>query len=63
MSKKNNANPGLYKDGDRNHQGEGILQEEHKERMAQDRKHQPQKEGGQPNFIPGEAPVGQKSEE
>ena len=60
MSKQNNANPNFYKDGDRNHQGEGIVHEDHKERMAEDRKHQSEGREGQPNFIPGEAPVGQK---
>ena len=61
MSKQNNVNPGVYYDGDRNHQGEGIVQEEHKERLRQNEKKAKEGKEGEPNFIPGEAPVGEKS--
>jgi hypothetical protein len=60
MSKQNNVNPGNYYDGDRNHQGEGIVQEEHKQNLKKSEKNGG--EEGSPNFIPGEAPVGKKSE-
>lgn len=61
MSKANNTNPDFYYDGDRNHQGEGIPQEQNKEEMNKNRKSQGKE--GQPNFIPGEAPVGEKKSE
>lgn len=57
MSKVNNVNPGQYYDGDRNHQGEGIPQEADKRQLNENRKSQGN--AGQPNFIPGEAPVGE----
>ena len=56
MSKQNNVNPGAYDEGDRNHQGEGIVHEDHKRALKQDET--AQAEEGR-NFIPGEAPVGQ----
>lgn len=62
MSKQNNTNPNFYYDGDRNHQGEGIVQEEHKERLRQNDKNATKGKEGQPNFIPGEAPVGETSD-
>ena len=60
MSKPNNANQGAYKDGDRNHQGEGIVHEEEKQDFRNVEKRQGQQ--GEGNFIPGEAPVGEKSD-
>ena len=60
MSKQNNTNPNYY-EGDRNHQGEGIVQEDHKRNLRQNEKEQQGKEGDR-NFIPGEAPVGEKSD-
>ena len=60
MSKQNNTNPNFYYEGDRNHQGEGIVHEEHKDKLSQSNKKQGKE--GQPNFIPGEAPVGKKSD-
>ena len=63
MSKQNNVNPNFYYEGDRNHQGEGIVHEEHKSKMGEEkRKQKSQGSEGQPNFIPGEAPVGEKSD-
>ena len=62
MSKSNNVNPNFYYEGDRNHQGEGIVQEEHKEKLAQNKKKATQRKEGEPNYIPGEAPVGEKSD-
>lgn len=59
MSKQNNANPGQYYDRGRNHQGEGIVQEDHKQNLKQ--KETDQGKEGDPNFIPGETPVGEKS--
>ncbi|MBK5259600.1 MAG: hypothetical protein JJE51_08400 [Thermoanaerobaculia bacterium] len=58
MSKNNNMNPGQYYDGDRNHQGEGIVQEDHKEKLKEAEKRQGKE--GEKNFIPGEAPAGEK---
>ena len=60
MSKQNNINPGNYYDGDRNHQGEGIVQEDHKRKLKESEKQQGNE--GERNFIPGEAPVGEKSD-
>ena len=60
MSKQNNVNPNFYYEGDRNHQGEGIVHEEHKSRMSESKKNEG--EEGAPNFIPGEKPVGEKSD-
>lgn len=59
MSKKNNANPDFYYDRGRNHQGEGILQEENKEKLNENREREENE--GSPNFIPGQRPVGEKS--
>ena len=36
MSKQNNVNPDLYYDGDRNHQGEGIVHEKQKQALQQE---------------------------
>lgn len=58
MSKNNNMNPGQYYDGDRNHQGEGIVQEDHKERLRETEKREGKE--GEKNFIPGEKPAGEK---
>ena len=63
MSKQNNTNPNYYKDGDRNRQGDGIVHEEHKDHLSQNKANQSAGKEGQPNFIPGAAPVGKKSEE
>ena len=60
MSKQNNTNPDFYNEGDRNHQGEGIVHDEHKQRMGQEKARQGDE--GSENFIPGEAPVGEKSD-
>jgi hypothetical protein len=60
MSKQNNRNPNFYDDGTRNHQGEGI--EHEREKQEYGTKQQPQGKAGDANFIPGEAPVGEKSE-
>ena len=60
MSKQNNTNPNFYYEGDRNHQGEGIVHDEHKQNLKKREKQQG--EEGQPNFIPGEAPTGEKSD-
>jgi hypothetical protein len=59
MSKKNNANPDFYYDRGRNHQGEGILQEQNREKLNESKKTEGNE--GEPNFIPGEKPVGEKS--
>ena len=58
MSKQNNVNPSQYQDGDRNHQGEGIVHQDEKHKHEQ-QEGKPGKEGT-PNFIPGAAPVGEK---
>jgi hypothetical protein len=57
MSKKNNMNPDIYYDGDRNHQGEGILQERARQALAGEEAKRRQAKAGR-NFIPGAAPVG-----
>ena len=62
MSKYNNVNPSVYYDGDRNHQGEGIVQEDHKQDLVENTKKATEGREGQPNFIPGEKPVGEKSD-
>ncbi len=59
MSKQNNMNPGNYYDGDRNHQGEGIPQEHNKQELAEQEAKRRQGKAGEPNFIPGAAPVGE----
>ena len=63
MSKQNNTNPNSYKDGDRYHQGEGIVHEEHKDHLGQNKANQSAGKEGQPNFIPGADPVGKKKSE
>ena len=59
MSKQNNRNPNFY-DSTRNHPGEGVLNEEEKEKFEKGRP--PEGREGDRNFIPGEAPVGEKSD-
>ena len=64
MSKQNNVNPNFYKVGGREHaegHGEAIVHEDQKQTLAKGRKSQNRK--GQENFIPGEAPVGEKKSE
>jgi hypothetical protein len=58
MSKHNNANKNNYDSG-RNHPGDGTVYDEQKAQMGQEKARQ--NEEGSPNFIPGEAPVGEKS--
>lgn len=60
MSKHNNANKNNY-DSERNHPGDGTVFEEQKAQMGQEKARQHQGQPGSPNFIPGEAPVGEKS--
>jgi hypothetical protein len=57
MSKQNDVNPGQYYDGDRNHQGEGIVQEDHKKALRENESSSGRE--GERNFIPGEAPAGE----
>jgi hypothetical protein len=60
MSKTNNVNPNFYKDGGREHTegpDKGDVREEPK---PEARREERQGKEGQPNFIPGEKPVGQK---
>lgn len=59
MSKQNNRNPNFY-DSTRNHPGEGVVNEKEKEKLEKGR--EPQGRQGDRNFIPGEAPVGEKSD-
>lgn len=62
MSKKINVNPNYYKDGGREHTegadkaDAGVPQKAESGRAGKDRM---QGKEGQPNFIPGEAPVGE----
>lgn len=64
MSKQNNVNPNFYKDGGREHTegaDKGDSPYEPKGELAQSEKNSKlQGKEGQPNFIPGEAPVGEK---
>lgn len=63
MSKQNNVNPGSYYEGDRNHQGEGIVHDEQKRKLNEGRGPQQQGKEGDANFIPGAAPVGETSDD
>jgi hypothetical protein len=58
MSKQNNRNPNHY-DSTRNHPGEGVVNEEEKEKFQKLK--EPRGREGDSNFIPGEKPVGEKS--
>jgi hypothetical protein len=65
MSKNNNVNPNFYKIGGRDHaegHGEVITHEQDKQELATGNKKNSKAGGkeGQANFIPGEAPVGEK---
>ena len=56
---KSNVNPNHYKTAGRERQGEDIVQEIHKQKLAQgEAAHAGRQPGGQ-NFIPGAAPVGE----
>jgi hypothetical protein len=58
MSKKINVNPNFYKVGGREPaeaDGEAIQHDKEKQKLTQGTKAK-----GQQNFIPGEAPVGEK---
>jgi hypothetical protein len=62
MSKQINVNPNFYKDGGREHtdgadKADAVF--EQKSEMSKQRKRRMQGKEGQPNFIPGEAPVGE----
>jgi hypothetical protein len=56
---KSNINPDHYKTAGRERQGEDIVQELHKQKFTQT---EPEggRQQGQPNFIPGAAPVGER---
>jgi len=61
MSKNINVNPNYYKDGGREHTegaDKGDSRLEDKGAMSKSQERQSQGNEGQPNFIPGEAPVG-----
>jgi hypothetical protein len=61
MSKNNNVNPNFYKVGGREHaegHGEAIVHDDQKQNLAKSKK--AQGKNGSENFIPGEAPVGEK---
>ncbi|MEO8035970.1 MAG: hypothetical protein ABI837_16145 [Acidobacteriota bacterium] len=63
MSKKNNVNPNFYKDGGReNTEGadKGDVYETQKQALRES-EHETKMQGkrGQPNFIPGQSPVGE----
>jgi hypothetical protein len=64
MSKHINVNPNFYKVGGREHaegHGESIPHEEQKEQLSKNRSRRTQGKPGDRNFIPGAAPVGQKT--
>jgi len=59
MMGKLNVNPDHYKTAGRERQGDDIVQEIHKQKLTQDSAaHAGQ--SGEPNFIPGAAPVGER---
>ena len=62
MSKQNNVNPNFYKDGGREHtEGADKGDSMDPQRISENKKHlKSQGKEGQPNFIPGQAPVGEK---
>jgi hypothetical protein len=60
MSKQINVNPNFYEDGGREHtegadKGDSPLED----KGAMSKSRQTQGKEGQPNFIPGETPVGE----
>ena len=64
MSKRNNVNPNFYYDGGRESTegpDKGNIYSDDKEQLSQSQKGSQKLQGkeGQPNFIPGEAPVGE----
>lgn len=63
MSKRNNVNPNFYYDGGRESTegpDKGNVYSDDKQQLSQNAKDSKmQGKEGQPNFIPGEAPVGQ----
>jgi hypothetical protein len=62
MSKNINVNPNFYKDGGREHTeggDKGDSRLEDKGAMSKSRERQSQGKEGQPNFVPGAAPVGE----
>ena len=65
MSKQNNVNPGNYKTAGREHtegSDKGVPYSEQKAKMDESAS-ELKGEEGQPNFIPGAAPVGQKGQQ
>lgn len=64
MSKQNNVNPGNYKTAGREHtdgSDKGVPRSGQKANMDESA-NELKGEEGQPNFIPGAAPVGQKGQ-
>jgi hypothetical protein len=60
MSKQINVNPNFYKDGGREHtEGADKGDSDLEDKGAMSKSHQTQGHQGQPNFIPGEKPVGE----
>lgn len=58
---KSNVNPDHYKTAGRERQGEDIVQEIHKQKFTHTEPEGGRRQG-QPNFIPGAAPVGESQE-
>ena len=56
---KSNVNPNHYKTAGRERQGEDIVQEIHKQKLAQEEAAHAGRQAGEQNFIPGAAPVGE----
>lgn len=56
---KANVNPNHYKTAGRERQGEDIVQEIHKQKLAQEEAAHAGRQTGEQNFIPGAAPVGE----
>jgi hypothetical protein len=65
MSKQNNVNPNFYKDGGREHTEGADKGDSMDPQQISSAKQQLKSQGkeGQPNFIPGEAPVGERKKE
>jgi hypothetical protein len=65
MSKQNNVNPSHYKTGGREHtEGSDKGDSLDPQQISQSKQDLPsQGKEGQPNFIPGEAPVGERKKD
>ena len=64
MSKQSNVNPDQYTQAGRDRPGDDLLQEQHKQQFTQNVMTEKGNDAnGEPNFIPGAAPVGESNAE